>query len=174
MRTLICSNLRRASKAKMDVCCRMLVSHLRNLSISYFVAVAASTITLALKATALLLLEPGYDVTAALPFAVILFLVWFGIAALLFVAPAIIIAYPLALIVARLLKRPMHTALAGACLGPFVGSAVTVGFLHLVEGTSYISLMDQMIFLAPAASVSGASIGWVVAKLDKAVGRSAI
>lgn len=146
----------------------MLILHLRNLFISYVVAVAASAITLSVLATTILLFDPTYDAKATLPFAAILSLIWFGMAALLFVAPAIIVAYPIAILVSRRLIKPLHTAIAGACMGPVLGSAATLVAMRLLDdGPSYNSWLNQMAFLAPAAAVSGGAIGWTVAKLDR-------
>lgn len=141
--------------------------HCLSMVLAYVAAVGASVIMLTTISIGSLLATGSVSEILALPFAVMLALLWFTMGAVLFVLPAIIVAYPIALVAARYLPNPLHTAAAGILIGPVVGTAATLGFIHLTDGPSMFAWTEQALSLAPMAAAAGGAIGWTVSAREE-------
>lgn len=100
-------------------------------------------------------------------FTFLLTLAGFTLGASILALPAVTIAYPIAVVLARRLVTPLRTAIAGAIVGPLVGIAATMLFFGLISGPGPTSGFAQAIFLFPIASAAGAAIGWTVSTLER-------
>jgi hypothetical protein len=144
--------------------------HVLGFIASYFAAVAACAVMLTAISLSTAFFDaggaslPAHPLTGALTFVLSLF--WFGLAATILALPSVIVGYPLAVFTARRLRRPGRTALAGAVLGPIVGTAAALCFFSLKSGFAPTSWVEQATFLIPTASAAGAAIGWTTGTLE--------
>tara|TARA_B100000678_G_scaffold233333_1_gene202329 strand:- start:377 stop:823 length:447 start_codon:yes stop_codon:yes gene_type:complete len=137
---------------------------------SYLAAISACAVMLTAMSLSTAFFEsgdsnlPSHPITGVLT--VILMAFWFALAAAILALPGVIIGYPLAVFAARRLRGPGRTALAGAALGPFVGSAATLSFFFIRGGLAPTSWVEQAMFLVPVTSAAGAAMGWITCALE--------
>lgn len=145
-------------------------NHVLGFIASYFTTIAACAVVLTAMSLGTASFAaggaslPAHSLTGALTSVLLLF--WFGLAATILALPSVIVGYPLAVVTARRLRRPGHTALAGAALGPIVGTAAALCFFSLESGLAPTSWVEQATFLVPTASAAGAAIGWTTGTLE--------
>jgi hypothetical protein len=95
-------------------------------------------------------------------------LVALTIGAAVLTLPAVMVCYPIAVLVARRLQSGVRTVVAGALLGPVVGTAATITYQSLfIPGPSPVPLLEQVRFLTIPAICVGATMGWVVTTLER-------
>lgn len=97
---------------------------------------------------------------------VVLCAFWFTIAAALFVIPAVLVGYPIAIIIIHRGRSLPLTIVSGALLGPTIGSLATLSSLYCFVGPGPTSWINSAKFLAPAALAGGAAMAWVVARRE--------
>ncbi len=148
---------------------RIACSHIAALLTSYLAAAlacgAATTIKVLVFSDGV---PPPSDILGgALTLALSMF--WFTVAAALFIIPAVLVGYPIAVVLVRRgASLPLMIA-SGALLGPTIGSFATLGCVSLLVGSAPTSSRASAAFLAPAASAGGAAMGFVVARRKRLV-----
>jgi len=98
---------------------------------------------------------------------VLLSMFWLTVAAAFFVIPAVLVGYPIALVLVRGGASLSLMIVSGALLAPTVGSFATLGCVSLFIGSVPASWLGSIAFLAPAASAGGAAMAFVIARRNR-------
>lgn len=148
--------------------------HIGGLLASYCAAALACGTATTIKVLVFSDIEPLPPDALGIALTVVLSMFWFTVAAALFVLPAALVGYPIAIVIVRRGAGLPVMIASGALLGPTIGSFATLGCVSLLAGSGPASWLASAEFLAPAASAGGAAMAWAVAKRDANLDQSHI